>query len=74
MMPSSSSGASQSRQTCSSGLLNSDKDFTSNSAAPSCNLWQLREQDPLETWTKGRVILIGDAAHAMLPRKRSLCP
>ncbi|TKA50234.1 hypothetical protein B0A53_06334 [Rhodotorula sp. CCFEE 5036] len=38
-------------------------------AAPSCNLWQLREQDPLETWTKGRVILIGDAAHAMLPHQ-----
>ncbi|KAK4334659.1 hypothetical protein RTBOTA2_003395 [Rhodotorula toruloides] len=33
----------------------------------SCALWQLHEQDPLETWTKGKVILIGDAAHAMLP-------
>ncbi|KAI5362357.1 putative FAD-binding domain, FAD/NAD(P)-binding domain superfamily [Septoria linicola] len=30
-------------------------------------LWQLRDIDPLKTWTKGRVILIEDAAHAMLP-------
>ncbi|PYI12702.1 monooxygenase [Aspergillus sclerotiicarbonarius CBS 121057] len=30
-------------------------------------LWQLRDLDPLETWCRGRVILIGDAAHAMLP-------
>ncbi|GJN88253.1 hypothetical protein Rhopal_001218-T1 [Rhodotorula paludigena] len=35
----------------------------------SCALWQLREQDPLSTWTNGRVILIGDAAHAMLPHQ-----
>ncbi|GAA6022639.1 hypothetical protein JCM8202_005029 [Rhodotorula sphaerocarpa] len=38
-------------------------------AAPGCNLWQLREQDPLETWCEGKVILIGDAAHAMLPHQ-----
>jgi len=35
--------------------------------AESVGLWQLRDLDPLETWTKGRAILIGDAAHAMLP-------
>ncbi|KAH8729137.1 hypothetical protein GQ44DRAFT_819012 [Phaeosphaeriaceae sp. PMI808] len=35
--------------------------------ASSIGLWQLRDLDPLNTWTRGRVILIGDAAHAMLP-------
>lgn len=33
----------------------------------SIGLWQLRDLDPLESWNNGRVILIGDAAHAMLP-------
>jgi len=35
--------------------------------AQSIGLWQLRDIDPLDTWVRGRVILIGDAAHAMLP-------
>ncbi|KAL4990710.1 hypothetical protein BDW68DRAFT_194019 [Aspergillus falconensis] len=30
-------------------------------------LWQLRDLDPLQTWYRGRAILIGDAVHAMLP-------
>ncbi|KAM0559953.1 hypothetical protein ACHAPJ_003905 [Fusarium lateritium] len=36
-------------------------------AAPDIALWQLRDIDPLPRWVKGRTILIGDAAHAMLP-------
>lgn len=35
--------------------------------SPEVALWQLRDIDPLETWVRGRTILIGDAAHAMLP-------
>lgn len=35
--------------------------------APEVALWQLRDIDPLPTWVRGRTILIGDAAHAMLP-------
>lgn len=29
--------------------------------------WALYDRDPLDEWTKGRVTLIGDAAHPMLP-------
>ncbi|CAH0021525.1 unnamed protein product [Clonostachys rhizophaga] len=35
--------------------------------APEHALWQLRDIDPLPTWVQGRTLLIGDAAHAMLP-------
>lgn len=35
--------------------------------APDIALWQLRDIDALPTWTAGRCIIIGDAAHAMLP-------
>jgi salicylate hydroxylase len=33
-----------------------------------CRLWQLRDQDPLPWWTRGKAIILGDAAHPMLPR------
>lgn len=29
--------------------------------------WALYDRDPLERWTEGRISLLGDAAHAMLP-------
>lgn len=54
-------------------LLKEYKDFPAWATAPfrlakdDIGLWQLRDTEPLETWHSGRVILIGDAAHAMLP-------
>ncbi len=36
-------------------------------AADSTNRWALYDRDPLTQWTAGRVALMGDAAHAMLP-------
>ncbi len=32
-----------------------------------CYKWALYDRDPLPRWTEGRVTLLGDAAHAMLP-------
>lgn len=32
-----------------------------------CYLWGLFDREPLETWTSGRVTLLGDACHTMLP-------
>ncbi|KAI0004364.1 FAD binding domain protein [Xylariaceae sp. FL0662B] len=35
--------------------------------ATEVKLWELQDIEPLPTWTSGRTILIGDAAHAMTP-------
>lgn len=32
-----------------------------------CHKWALLDRDPLPHWSKGRVTLLGDAAHPMLP-------
>jgi len=36
-------------------------------ACGECYLWGLFDHPPLSTWTDGRVALLGDAAHPMLP-------
>jgi salicylate hydroxylase len=32
-----------------------------------CYKWGIRDRDPLARWTQGRVTLLGDAAHPMMP-------
>jgi len=32
-----------------------------------CFRWALYDREPLPTWSKGRLTLLGDAAHPMLP-------
>jgi salicylate hydroxylase len=36
-------------------------------AAPEWRSWTLADQPPLERWANGRVVLVGDAAHPVLP-------
>lgn len=36
-------------------------------ACPDCHKWAILEREPLERWSDGRVVLIGDAAHPMTP-------
>jgi salicylate hydroxylase len=37
------------------------------SASDTTNRWALHDRDPLTRWSAGRAVLLGDAAHAMLP-------
>lgn len=41
--------------------------LTRLSHAPRVKLFQVRDQESLPTYVKGRAVLIGDAAHAMVP-------
>lgn len=36
-------------------------------ACPDCHKWAILEREPLPTWSDGRVVLLGDACHAMTP-------
>src|SRR5215467_13151919 len=36
-------------------------------AAPDVHKWGIYERDPLPTWSKGRIVLLGDACHPMTP-------
>ena len=37
------------------------------SAVPDWSVWSLRDRPPRRFWTKGRITLLGDAAHPILP-------
>lgn len=39
------------------------------SHAPTVSVWRIRDIDALHSWVRGKTVLIGDAAHAVTPRK-----
>lgn len=39
-----------------------------NSSVPTYDVWRIRDLPPRSSWSAGRAILIGDAAHAATPR------
>lgn len=39
------------------------------SHVPTVAVWRIRDIDALHNWVKGKTVLIGDAAHAVTPRK-----
>jgi salicylate hydroxylase len=43
---------------------------------PNPGKWRLNDRDPVEQWTYmgGKTVLLGDAAHAMLPHQGIFCP
>jgi 2-polyprenyl-6-methoxyphenol hydroxylase-like FAD-dependent oxidoreductase len=43
--------------------------LTTHSAGKDVGVWQLRDAAPYHTWVRGRAMLLGDAAHAMLPHQ-----
>lgn len=36
-------------------------------ACPECHKWAILEREPLPTWSKGRIALLGDSCHPMTP-------
>lgn len=36
-------------------------------ACPDCHKWAILEREPLQRWSDGRVVLLGDACHPMTP-------
>jgi 2-polyprenyl-6-methoxyphenol hydroxylase-like FAD-dependent oxidoreductase len=36
-------------------------------ACPDCHKWAILEREPLSRWSKGRIVLLGDACHPMTP-------